>query len=302
MPTLPVQRLLVRSLDVERREVTWEVSDTQEDARDYTFQIYRSESPEGPFEPVTDLFEDRYIFVDWRIPTGDKFRQLWYKLRVTHKATAKVVDHGPETNQAEPDLVASYIRKSEQTLFTQVTGRLCWLFKRRTFGARCRSCWDPQTDKRTRSGCLDCFNTGFLRGYHDPIEVWVQIDPETKSKQNNAQQIDQQLMTSGRMTFYPNVNPSDVLVEAENKRWRINKVTLTERLRAPIRQELVMNRIQETDIEYRIPINLDSVLRDIQPSPPRMFTNPTDLQSAIDRRIPNVFANYPTYPGNAKEE
>jgi hypothetical protein len=298
---LGIQNLRVRSLDVDRNEVTWE-TDSSDDALDYTFQVLRSESPEGPFDPITGTFEDRYIFVDSRMPAGDKFRQIWYKLRVTHKASSEIHDYGPVTRQAEPDLIANYIRRHELVLFTQATGRLCWLFKARTFGPRCPSCWDTTSHKRTRANCLSCYDTGFLRGYHNPIEIWVQIDPPAKAQQNHAQQIEQTVMTSGRTSFYPNIVPGDLLVEAENKRWRITQVTQSERLRAPIKQELVMRQITDTDIEYRLPLRLDEALKDIQPSPPRMFTNPTDLNTAIDEKTPDIFANYPTYPRNAPEE
>jgi hypothetical protein len=298
---IQIEQLRVRSLDVDRNELTWETESTA-DALDYTFQVLRSESPEGPFEPITATFEDRYIFVDSRIPAGDKFRQIWYKLRVTAKASSESHDYGPVTRQAEPDLIANYIRRHELILFTQATGRLCWLFKLRTFGPRCPSCWDPTSHKRTRANCLTCYDTGFLRGYHNPIEIWVQIDPAAKAQQNHAQQIEQTVMTSARTSFYPNIVSGDLLVEAENKRWRITTVTQSERLRAPIKQELVMRQITDTDIEYRLPLRLDEALKDIQPSPPRMFTNPTDLISAIDEKTPDIFANYPTYPRNAPEE
>ncbi len=293
---LPIDRLKVRSLDVDRKEFTWEVNDTQEDALDYTFQVLRSESPEGPFDPISDTFEDRYIFVDARVPSGDKFRQLWYKLEVIHKKSRDAKVYGPVTQEAEPSLDAQFIRRSEMTLLTQVVGRLCWLFKLRTFGPRCPSCWDNTSHKRTRANCRDCYDTGFLRGYHDPIEVWVQLDPAPRTKQNHPQQIDQQVGTTARTSFYPNINPGDILVEAENKRWRILSVACSERLRAPIKQEMQMKQIALTDIEYRLPINLDRALKDIQPSPPKMFTNPTDLSSYIDERVPDVFANYATYP------
>lgn len=293
---LPIDRLRSRSLDVDRNEVTWEVNNTQEDALDYTFQMLRSESPEGPFEPITQPFEDRYLFVDSRLPAGNKFRKIWYKLRVTHKASAVVVDHGPVTRQAEPDLIAGYIRRMEMTLFTQATGRLCWLFKRRTFGARCPTCFDPESGKRTRGNCPTCYDTSFLRGFHNPIEIWVQIDPSTKAQQLNPQQKAEFVQTSGRTSFYPDIVPGDLLVEVENKRWFIERVTTSERLRTPILQTLVLREINPTDIQYALPLKLDMALKDVQPSPPRMFTNPTDIQSAIDERTPDVFANYTTYP------
>jgi hypothetical protein len=293
---LEIAKVLVRSLDVGEKEVSWTLPSTTIDVLDYTFQILRSESPRGPFEPVTEEFVDRYIFIDRSVPVGDKFRQLWYLVRIRRRDNQEFVDSEPVTHEADPDLHALYIRRSQQTLFTQAVGRACWLFKRRTFGTRCTSCWDPVLKKQTRSGCLDCFDTGFLRGFLNPIEVWVQIDPAGKSKTLRAEQLKDDQLTSARMTFFPPVSPGDVLVELENKRWTVTRVTLSERLRAPIKQELVLRAIDDTDIEYKLPINLDTALRDIQASPGRMFVHAADLEAAISEQTPNIFAIYTRFP------
>lgn len=291
-----IEKLRVRSLDVAQMEVTWETDSSVFDVLDYTFQVLRSESSEGPYDPITQEFEDRYIFVDRSIPNSLRYRQFWYKLRVKRKSTAETKDFGPEFQQAEPDLIAQTIRRLEQTAFTQVIGRCCWLFPRRTFGARCSSCWDPSLSARKRSNCLECYDTSFLRGFLNPIEVWVQIDPAAKSTQLQPMQKDQQQLTTARMTFYPVVKPGDILTEAENLRWRVVGVSTTERLRATIKQELQLRAIMPTDIEFKLPINLVEPLKDIQPSPGRMFTNPQNLDSAVEELTPNLFANYPTLP------
>lgn len=292
---LIIRRLVVRSLDVESKELTWELGEGTADGLDYTIEILRSESPSGPYDVVSPPFEDRYIFVDRRIPIGAKYVLLHYKLRVTNKVTGEVEEVGPATQTASADLMADNMRRLEMIYFTQVVGRACWLFKKRTFGPRCRNCWDSTLQKRTVDRCLDCFGTGVLRGYHNPIEVWVQIDPSTKMQQNNAQQIAEFVSTAARLSFYPNVNPGDVLVEAENRRWRVQSVTLSERLRAPIKQELVMRQIEEKDLEFRLPIKIEKALRDIQPSPVRMFENATDVNASIDNRLDHVFDGYMTY-------
>lgn len=307
MPTLAenleVTRFVVRSLDVRRRELSWEIADTYADPRDFTLQVLRSESPEGPFDPVSPEFEDRYLFVDADIPVGDHHRVLWYKLRITAKATNTVTETEVAAVEPEADLAAQYIRRVQMTGLTQVFGRQVWFFKKRTFGMRCPSCFDRDTGQRTRSMCLSCYDTGFLRGYMDPIEVWMQIDPTPKNHEVRDMQTVQVNVATARMGFYPNVSPGDVVVEAENKRWRVMPgVQRSERLRAVVHQELTMRQIQEGDIEYKLPINLDRALRDVQPSPGRMFTMPNDLNSAVDERVPNIFAYYPeTYPTRLEE-
>lgn len=292
-----VTNLLVRSLDVDQKEITWAVADTIDDVVDnFALEVLRSESPGGPWDVISPVFEDRYIFVDRRIPLGDRYAVLYYKIRVTNKKTGDVQEYGPASQTPDPDLVAQAIRRLEMTYFTQVVGRAVWLFKKRAFGPRCRGCWDSTLQKRTKDRCFDCFSTGILRGYHNPIEVYMQIDPTSKVQQNNAQQIAQFVSTAGRLSFYPNVNPGDVVVELENKRWRVQTVSLSERLRAPVKQELVMRQLEEKDIEFKLPIKLDKALRDIHPSPVRMYENATDLNSSIANRTSNVFDSFMTYP------
>jgi len=299
---LQVTELKCRSLDVDRHELSWCVVDTQEDVHDYLFQVFRSQSPEGPFEKISESFEDRYFFIDDRVPPVDKFQVLQYKLQVTQKSTGDTKDFGPVARAAEPDLIASYIRKAEYTLLTQVIGRQVWFFPRRTFGQRCPSCWDYTLGQKKRSRCLDCYDTGYLRGYLDPIELWVQIDPGTKNYQLQSQQKDEQSQVTARTTYYPPIKPGDLLVELENKRWRVITVTPSERLRATVKQEMTIREVQRTDVEYRLPLNLDRALKDVQASPGRMFSNPHNLDNLIDERVPNAFAIYETFPSNDKLE
>jgi hypothetical protein len=278
------------------------VADTQEDVHDYTFQVLRSQSPEGPYEVLADAFEDRYFFIDARVPSADKFAVLHYKLVVTQKSTSDTKDFGPVARAAEPDLFAAYIRRAEYTLLTQVIGRQVWLFPRRVFGTRCQSCWDQVLGQQKRARCLECYDTGFLRGYLNPIELYVQIDPGTKNYQLQSQQKDAQTQVTARTTYYPPIKPGDVLVELENKRWRVNTVTNSERLRAIVKQEMTLREIQRTDIEYRLPLVLDEALKDVQASPSRMFSNPHNLDNLIQDRIPNAFAIYDTFPSHDKLE
>jgi hypothetical protein len=301
MPTLEIKDLRVRSLDVYRHEVTWELGGYEE-PWDYSMRILRSESPEGPYEALTPPFEDRYLFVDSNLPVGDPYRQLWYRLEVTNKreAAEQQSDYvpvltDPASLQAEPDLIANYIRFNEAVLFTQVIGRKCWLFKARTFGPRC-PCFDRTTGKKLRTGCLTCYDTGFLRGFHDPIEVWAQIDPASKVTERNGNMEIRLGNTKARMPYYPPIVPDDILVELENKRWRVVTTVQTERLRAVCRQEMELTPVPMTDIQFRLPLNLDRALRDVQASPVRMFSNATSMTEARETDIPDLYANYPTYP------
>lgn len=290
--TIDVRRLRVRSLDVDLNEISWEIGPTSEDILDYTFKLRRSEGAEGPYEDLTPEMEDKYLFIDNNIRRGNQYRQYFYRLDVRHKSSGDVQSNGPAQREEEPDLIGRELRMRMNLLMREFAGRRCWILPVRTFGQRC-SCWNETLGKRRRSGCLTCFDTGFVFGYMSPIESWVQIDPYPKAEQNTSVGPLQQSNTTARFGAYPPVKPRDLLIEGENNRWRVVQVNSTQKHRSPVHQEVQVHRIPETDIEYRIELKLDQALRAIWLSPSRNWTNPQNLEAVGDGDRPNVFSIYP---------
>lgn len=304
--SLQVENIRVRSLSVDFLEVRWTIVSTTEDVYDYTFQVLRSEAPMGPFEPVSPLMEDRYFFLDNRLINGNRFRQTHYKIRVTHKPSGDVKDFGPVGREAEPDLIAQEIRSHINLLMREFVGRRCWVLPARTFGQRCPACWNEAMKKRVKSGCRTCYDTGFVRGYHSPIESFIQIDPSAKAEQQTNVGNLQQQNTTLRMGFFPPLKPRDLIIEAENRRWRVTNVSSTERLRAVIHQEVQVHEIPSSDIEYLISFDLGSQtiktpmgeelkpisLGDIFLSSPRNFTNPQTLEAFEDEEFAGILDMY----------
>lgn len=298
MPNLVFKDLLVRSFSLDFLEVTWAIEDTTLDPHDFQMEVLRSESPEGPWDVVTLPFEDRYRFVDNRVNLLHRWRQIYYKIRSTRKAdTTDVVLSSAFTFHAEPDLMAAEIQRLERLVWEEFAGRRCFIFPIRTFGQHCPHCFDGPakgkgfTSQKKRSHCLTCYDTGFARGYLDPIEIFVQIDPSAKSVQRIPITERQQSDTSARLPNFPLLKPDDIIVEAENRRWRVVKVVPTERLRSVVHQELVMHEIIKGDIEFQIPIRLDN-LTEFEPSPMRNFTNPQNLDGFEGEIIKDVFGVY----------
>jgi hypothetical protein len=290
--TIDVQRLRVRSLDVDLNEISWEIGPTSEDILDYDFRLKRSEGAEGPYEYITPEMEDQYLFIDNNIQRGHEYRQYFYRLEVRHKPSGDIKEFGPVQREEDPDLIGTELRMRMNLLMREFAGRRCWILPVRTFGQRCE-CWNETLGKSRYSGCETCFDTGFVRGYMSPIEAWVQIDPFPKAEQNSNVGPTQQSNTTARLGYYPPVKPRDILIEGENNRWRIVQVNSTQKHRAPVHQEVQLHKIPATDIEYKIPINMDDALKDIWLSPARNFTNPQNLEAAADTDVPDVFSIYP---------
>lgn len=283
--------VVVRSLDVDFHELTWEVENQSLDPYDFTFQVLRSESPEGPFEPISVPFQDQYRFIDNVLQTAHRWRVYHYKLRVTHRPDGEQRDFGPYSGLPEPDLIAMEVRRHIELLMQEFAGRRMWVLPVRTFGQRC-DCWSHALQRRTRSGCRRCFDTGFVRGYWAPIEIWGQIDPSPKTNQVLNVGSTQQSNTTGRMGHYPGLKPDDVIVEAENRRWKVSKVGSTEKGRATLHQELELREIQAKDIEFTIPLEMDRALKDLFITPARNFSNPHTLEAAERDVVDNLFGYY----------
>lgn len=288
-----ITQLQVRSLDVDFHEVTWEVERTIEDVLDYQFQVLRSESPEGPFDKLTEPFEDKYNFIDNIKQNLHRWRSYFYSIRVIHKQSGDTKDFGPAlANEPEPDRIAMELRRHIRLLMNEWIGRRCVILPVRTFGQRCPDCWNEVLQKVSKSGCSTCFGTGYARGFLHPIEAWISIDPSAKTEQNLNVGKTQQDNTTLRMGYYPPVKPYDVIMEPDNKRWRVVQQSQTEHVRSPVHQEIQVHRINEGDVEFAIPVDYGGALKNQFFSPPRNQTQPTSLQTFEDEEIPMIFQLY----------
>lgn len=294
-----VRRFRVRSLDLDFNELSWELDtflSSQADLLDFTFQVLRSESSEGPYEVLTPPFVDRYLFVDNQIKAGNLYRKYYYRLRITEIATGETKDTDAAALEPDADLIATELRKHMNLLFREFAGRRCWVLPVRTFGQRC-SCWNEMLQKKTRSGCRTCYDTTFVRGYMSPIEAWTLIDPTSNTQQQTNIGEMQQQNTTAKLGYYPTLKPRDLIIEPENIRWRVVSVSQTEQLRAGVHQEVQLHMVPRGDTEYLIPLDLGAALKDLWLSPSRNFTNPQSLETFEDEEVPGIYELYKTsYP------
>ena len=288
---LDLTNVKINSLDLDRLYLSWE-TESNEDPQDYDFWVERSGSPSGPWDTITArALVDTYLFVDIEPGLLHIWAHRYYRIRVVRRDTQETAYYPtvPVRLQAEPPLDALEMARQELVLLKEFTGRLCWLFKRRTQGFRCPECWDPRASQRMKSRCLSCYDTSFAGGYHNPIECYIQIDPTASAPQlTGAIGEQQQQNTTARTIFFPPIDPRDVLVEAENIRWKVQVRTYTERVRSPVKQEMQLHRIPRPDIEYLLPLDLDVLNMD--PTAVRQFSNPT-TPSKVGAGLEGLFSS-----------
>lgn len=297
---LQVTRLTCRSLNLDHLDLFWEIASvpaprTDEDMHEifnYHFFILRAgDSPQGPYEQIGGPFLDTYSFRDVQVSLLHKWREYFYKLKIIDRRTGESLESDPVSHgDPPPDLLAAEIIRQEDMLWREYAGRRCWLFPKRTFGPRC-TCWDPIQNRVKRGNHLPCFGTGFLGGFMSPIECWVQIDPNPKQSQHLSIGELQPGDTTARASSYPPISPHDILVETENRRWRVMTVGGTERLRTAVHQEFSLHEIPRGDIEYALPIKVN--LQALEPAAARNYTNPQNIDP---KEVTDLYRTYGIRP------
>lgn len=285
---IEVTNISVRTFDLDHLDVFWEIEDTDEELERYSFYLLRSvDGPEGPFGVYAGPFNNSYQFRDPDVQTLHKWRVYYYRIRVVHKDTAEVQEFGPAWLEAPPDRITLEIRRRHYLLLKEFNGRKSFLFKNLTFGQKCPVCWDKgprgnSIGRPTQQNCETCFDTTYVGGFATPIIFYLQIDPSPTPVQRLESAERAPVDTTGRTAAYPPISPKDVIVEAENIRWEVQRVPFTGKLRAKAHQELVLHQIPRDDVRYAIPINHE-LLDDF--SPEREFTRPMSLGNpSLDRK------------------
>jgi hypothetical protein len=261
-------KVTLRSTSAQHIDVYWETpfsADTQ-------YRVLRGEAYSGPFDPVTSELVDVYHIRDALAPRKMAWRTLYYVIEATHADGTRLLSD-PTSLAARPPLDALEMIRLNSLLFKEYTGRPCIIYGRRTFGKKCAVCVDSVTGVQLTNNCTSCYGVGFARGYHNPMYAYVNIGADVKSITPGEQLITAQNTVQGRMSVYPLVKPGDLLVEEEGTRWRVQNVSHTERLRAPVQQILSLFRVPEGDIEYQLPVQWNYDLG----TSPRSFSTRSDV-------------------------
>lgn len=289
---ITVTSLKVRTFDLDHLDLYWEIPETTEEVEQYDFYVLRSgDGAGGPYEILAGPFYNVFHFRDSDVHQLHRWRDYYYKIRVVRRADGYAQEFGPEWLRAPPDLIALEVQRRERHLFQEWAGRSAIIFPRLTFGQRCGHCWDTGSrgntiGRSTQQNCATCFDSSFVGGYSTPMRVFVQIDPPPIQPQRTDLKEHQFVETSARTSAFPPIYPKAMLVEAENKRWEVQRVSYTQKHRAVVRQELVLWEIPKGDIRYKVPINYDT-LADF--TPPKSMTRPHTLQADMNDPLPDLF-------------
>ena len=259
----------VRGLEIDALTISWEIEPVDPvgfDSSLVEYRVYRSNSPEGPFDLLTGTpLVDTFVFVDRQINRRSFWRKHYYKVQATQTVTGKQIEsivHRAEVHKGARQrmLIGLEIARRERGLlqgFGETVGFVgvpCAVFIRRTFGQYCSECFDPLLGRGLSEKCVSCFNTRYKGGFFTPIQVHVNFSPSPQILQITNWGEAQPSETDCWLSNYPLMSAGDLVIEPTGRRWKVSRFHSTTMLLTPIRQILRLVEIRRTDVEYLIPV------------------------------------------------
>ena len=281
---ISISDVRVRSFELDFMDVYFDVSPTFEDLADYQFVVQRADSQFGEYVNLTVPFRNRFHVRDNTVRGQYSFYdKLYYRVKVTNTSTgdeAFFPELGGVCLSAKPDLIALEMARMNNLRLKEFSGRVVYVFPKMRSGQRCSNCYDRVAQRKVRSQCGTCYDTTWVGGYTAPVQTYamVIVPNETTTHSDFANiEVENSMIMLGN---YPEVREGDLIVEAENVRWRVGStITKVQKQRALIRQQAQIHRIPKGDMEYRVPLNLsDDEVRDLIATPLRNYSNPQTLE------------------------
>ena len=257
--------VMVLSIEhISRVLVRWELEPTGQNLSKLKFYVDRAESPSVFNQLNTDGLSayGLYEYVDQTGNLVDLNKIYYYRVRAVEMSPEGVplqtFTSAITTWDGDLDYVGLYINEEHYFKFRWVTGVPAMVYKKKHDGVYCPECWDKILKRTTKSNCHTCYGTGKLGGFYDPIEVWMEFEPDPKAEQVADWGLKQTSQTDILAVAYPLLTPDDLIVELKpNRFWKIENVRYPEKNRTITLQMARLNAVYPSDIEYKIEVPED---------------------------------------------
>jgi hypothetical protein len=185
----------------------------------YKFTLYRGYAAnDDNFEAIAYTFDQPWLY-DNNPQLPLKGMDVFYKVLLEDSAGNQYwsqAAHGTTYWERYDWTIAREIIRKEHLLQRKRAGTKGWLLKRRLWGEKCPAdCVDPITDQVNYAHCDECYGTGILGGYYDPIEYWIIMNPSQRIKKLDPNQgLTTTIIETVRALAYPAPATNDIWVHA----------------------------------------------------------------------------------------
>ena len=234
-------------------------------ATTYTFDLYRSGSAEGPWESLETDYTDFFcIDSDYTAnPTAKTpglftlnsivYYRIVVKVGTTVVAETIETDGAYQLNQRIRGIRRKLMRDAEIYL-RKVTGTHMAVLKRKRWGEPCTVC-QSATGQSILAKCSSCYGTGIVGGYWTPVYGFgqrtaaaVEVQPDVSGElETHRIQL--------TMLEIPKVEPDDIVVFRDGRRYIIEQVSPTQLRVTNVHQECVISELSRSSAVYSITVD-----------------------------------------------
>jgi len=242
--------------------VKFDITPTQESVNDYTFNIYRSLSPEDTsmfFCIAHNITETQYEDHGVNLMRFDT--NYYYKVRANNVNTGESVMSNcyGHLYHTEPDNLAFIMLYENQRLLELINNDPVSVLLKRRLGVRCSNCWDSVRKQARLADCPVCYGTGVVGGYSAAISIrigYLTPFPGQQMGINTDRVSVEEAPVTAWTTNYPILQPDDVIVDStHNYRFEIDDMRpIYKNQKMLIRQTFTMHRVPATDVIFTLPV------------------------------------------------
>jgi hypothetical protein len=246
----------------------------------FLVDIYRSGSPNGPWETLGVALRDAYHFLDDRfnLPPSDDLetehehaglnfyslsRDVYYLITVTPDGSTAF---SSVPTPIEPGLdrrvrlLKRKMQRDESVAFRKLNGIPLAVLKRKHWGTRCTYCYDVVTREATLEHCPTCLGTTFENGYWAPVYICGRRTPAPVQTQLTAHGDSDSKVLNFVILDYPRLEYKDVLVDLRRgDRYQVQIATTTELRGVPVHQVISASKLGRNSVEYSVLVDPNTV-------------------------------------------
>lgn len=239
----------------DRATITWKIPS---DWGQCSFNVYKSISDAGPFEKITVSPISGLIFNDLESRKFSKYHPDFYIVEaILHDQGNALLRSSPVSWERQQrrwvELRSVEIQRRLWLMLRKFMGVETMVFKRKTFGKRCFSCWDPSNYKVTNDRCPECFGTGWSGGYLPQYSTLMQFDSTSNNTEVSVLGRNEPSNITALTIAFPEIDDWDVIYRVKDGRmYRVDRVLNTELLTNKVSQRVHLIELPKNYIEYKL--------------------------------------------------
>ena len=221
------------------------------------YDVYRSESPEGPWVKLTNVPITGTQYSDETTKLASKYKHDYYLIQVWQGDVSRGFSE-PITHE---NVLSPWhfrrkqeINRREWIILSRFNGVDTIVLKRvqhGKYGYRCPRCWDPVRRLILDDFCQVCYGTTWQGGYYEGIRTLFNYDTIVEGDAPTDEGRVEPATLQAWTVAYPNLNVNDLVIHVPERRvYRVDVVQNTVMQTVTVRQMCRLTQLPPTCVEY----------------------------------------------------